>query len=137
MTRRDQLVAILAAVVLLGYGGVVVKLQIDARSAPFTGPTAGDVSRVWRDRWDDVAKLARGNLHDVGCDANEGKRTFTCHIFLRAGGSHGLRESVVVSPISYCTGTTACMVVDNLYFTVGKAKESGDITLASLWDGVD
>ena len=122
---------------LIGYAGVLVKRRADARSAPFTGPSAGDVSQVWRDRWKDVDKIQRGNLHDDGCDANAGTRTFTCHIFWSAGGKHGLRESAVLSPTSYCTGTRGCMVVDNLYFTIGKAKEWGDVTLDSLWAGVD
>jgi hypothetical protein len=137
MTRRDWALGVLAAVVLIGYGGLLVKLRADARSAPFTGPSADDVSKVWRERWKDVGKMLRGNLHDVSCDANAGTRTFTCHIFWSAGGNHGLRESAVVSPTSYCAGTRGCMMVDNLYFTIGKARESGDVTLDSLWAGVD
>jgi hypothetical protein len=65
------------------------------------------------------------------------RRAFTCHIFLSAGGKHGLRMSAVVSPTSYCTGTKGCMMVDNLYFAIGRTRESGDVTLALLWAGVD
>jgi hypothetical protein len=65
------------------------------------------------------------------------RRALTCHIFLSAGGKHGLRMSAVVSPTSYCTGTKGCMMVDNLCFAIGEARESGDVTLASLWAGVD
>jgi hypothetical protein len=136
-TRREWILGILAAAVLLGFVGVVVKLHTDARSAPFTGPTASDVSKVWRSRWSDTAKLSNGTLRDVGCDANAGTKTFTCHIFLSAGGTHGLHLSQVASPTSYCTGTKACMEVDNRYFTLGKAKQSGDVSLESLWSGVD
>jgi hypothetical protein len=137
MIKRDWALGVLAAVVLIGYTGVLVKLQADARSAPFTGPSADDVSKVWRDRWTDVEKIANGTLDDVGCDANAGTRTFTCHIFLSAGGKHGLRMSAVVRPTSYCTGTKGCMMVDNLYFAIGRTRESGDVTLALLWAGVD
>jgi hypothetical protein len=137
MTRGGYAFSVLAAVVLIGFTGLLFKLRADAGAAPFTGPTTGDVSRVWQDRWKDTEKIARGSLHDVGCDANSGASTFTCHIFLSAGGSHGLHLSAVVTPTSYCTGAKTCMVVDNEYFAIGKARQTGDVSLGSLWAGVD
>jgi hypothetical protein len=138
VTRTSYLLGTLAAAVLIGFAGLLVKLRADAISAPFTGPSADDVSKVWRGRLTDMDKVARGLLHDVGCEANTGTRTFTCHILLSTDSKHSLRESVVVSPTSYCTGTKRCMVVDNRYFALGKTDESGDTGLLdSLFAGLD
>jgi hypothetical protein len=136
-TRRARALGILAALVLFGYTGLLVELRADAHPAPFSGPSADDVSAVWRARFAGMEKIARGTLHDVGCDANAGTPAFTCHILLSAGGTHGLRVSALVRPTSFCTGTKACMLVDNRYFAIGRARESGDVSLGSLWDGVD
>jgi hypothetical protein len=138
VTRSSYLLGILAAVVLIGFSGLLVKLRADASSAPFTGPSAGDVSKVWRGRFGGMDKLTERLIHDVGCDANAGTRTFTCQVVFSTDSKHVLTESVVVSPTSYCTGTKRCMVVDNRYFTLGKTKESGDKNLlVSLFAGLD
>jgi hypothetical protein len=138
VTRSSILLGFLAAAVLIGFTGLLVKLRADARSAPFTGPTAADVSKVWRGRFSDMDKLTARLVHDVGCDANNGTRTFTCQVVFSTDTKHSLTESVVVSSTSYCTGTKRCMVVDNLYFTLGKTTESGDKNLlVSLFAGLD
>ena len=123
---------------LLGFTGLLVKLRADARSAPFTGPTAADVSKVWRGRFSGMDKLTGAWCTTSDCDANTGTRTFTCQVVFSTDSKHSLTESVVVSPTSYCTGTKRCMVVDNLYFTLGKTTESGDKNLlVSLFAGLD
>jgi hypothetical protein len=138
VTRSSYALGFLAAVVLIGFSGLLFKLRADAASAPFTGPTASDVSKVWRGRWGDMDKLTKRLVHDVGCDANAGTRTFTCRVVFSTDSKHSLTESVVVSPTSYCTGTKRCMVVDNRYFTLGKATETGDKNLlTSLFAGLD
>jgi hypothetical protein len=138
VTRSSFALGILAAVVLIGFSGLLVKLRADASSAPFTGPTANDVSKVWRGRWSDMDKLTKRLVHDVGCDANGGTSTFTCRVVFSTDSKHSLTESVVVSPTSYCTGSKRCMVVDNRYFTLGRAKETGDKNLlVSLFAGLD
>jgi hypothetical protein len=136
--RSSYVLGILAAVVLIGFTGLLVKLRADASSAPFTGPSAADVSSVWRGRFTGLDKLTSRLVHDVGCDGNAGTRTFTCRVVFSTDSKHTLTESVVASPTSYCTGTKRCMEVDNGYFALGKAKESGDRSLlTSLFAGLD
>lgn len=138
VTRSSFALGFLAAAVLLGFTGLLVKLRADARSAPFTGPTAGDVSKVWRGRFGGMDELTRRLVRDVGCDANAGTRTFTCRVVFSTDSKHSLTESVVASPTSYCTDTKRCMEVDNRYFTLGKTTESGDKNLlVSLFAGLD
>jgi hypothetical protein len=139
VTRAGYALGLLAAVALIGFTGVLFKLRADASSTTaFTGASSDDVSQVWHARWTGLGKELQGLLKDVGCDANSGTRTFTCYAVFSTDSKHVLRESVVVSPTSYCTGTKRCMVVDNRYFALGKTKETGDHDLlVSLFSGLD
>jgi hypothetical protein len=120
---RSSARSILAVVALIAFTGLLVELRSNARSAPSSGTIVGDVERAFRQRMAADRAVTR-EMHDIGCEANPGGSSFTCHFFLSPDGTRGLLERYLLRPISSCTGRRTCLPVGAGSFTIESAGET-------------